>query len=127
MGLPAGQAVARTMGLGPMNEEQLWQIKGKGDVTVDWPEGKAFYAANKRWLEGRAPLWFYILKEAEILEKGHQLGPVGGRMVAETLIGLTWADHFSYLFQVPQWNPSLEKITGLDHNLDMLKLTKFVG
>ena len=32
---------------------------------------------------------------------GHHLGPVGGRIVAEVLIGLLWNDHHSYLFQRP--------------------------
>ena len=30
--------------------------------------------------------WFYILKEAEIVGRGHELGPVGGRIVAEILL-----------------------------------------
>ena len=38
---------------------------------------------------GEAPLWFYILKEAEPPPyNGEQLGPVGGRIMAETLVGL---------------------------------------
>ena len=127
MGLPSGQAVARMIGANVMSDEELWHKKGTGDTFVAWPEGKAFLAANTRWLEGRAPLWFYILKEAEIREKGHRLGEVGSRIVAETLIGLAWHDHFSYLFQAPHWNPGMENITGLDKNLDMLKLTKYVG
>jgi hypothetical protein len=72
-------------------------------------------------------LWFYILKEAELHEKGHRLGKVGSRIVAETLIGLAWYDHYSYLFQAPYWNPGMEGIDGLDEELDMLKLTKYVG
>ena len=127
MGLPAGQSVARTMGCDPLSEEQLWQVRGKGDDVVEWPEGKALLAANRRWLEGRAPLWFYILKEAEIREKGHRLGEVGSQIVAETLIGLTWSDHFSYLFLAPNWHPGMEGLGGLGRGLDMLELTKYVG
>ena len=33
------------------------------------------------------------------------LGTVGGRIVAETLIGLLWADGHSYLRQSPNWEP----------------------
>jgi hypothetical protein len=51
---------------------------------------------------------------------------VGSRIVAETLIGLLWFDHFSYLFQAPAWDPSKEGIAGLGKDLDMLKLTQFV-
>ena len=130
MGLPSGQAVARMMGLKVkevLTDDELWSRKGKGDGTEVWPEGQAFFSDHQRWLEGRAPLWFYILKEAELHEKGHRLGKVGSRIVAETLIGLAWFDHYSYLFQAPHWNPGMEKIVGLDKDLDMLKLTKYVG
>lgn len=127
MGLPSGQAVARMIGVPVMSDDELWLSKSKGDAAGAWPEGKKFFADNKRWLEGRAPLWFYILKEAELREKGHRLGEVGSRIVAETLIGLAWLDHFSYLFQAPHWNPGMEGIGGLDKDLDMLKLTKYVG
>ena len=127
MGLPSGQAVARFLETNVLSEENLWTKKGKGDSVLAWPEGKNFYNANKRWLLGRAPLWFYILKEAEIDEKGHRLGEVGSRIVAETIVGLAWHDHFSYRFQNPKWTPADEQIAGLTKNLDMLELTKYVG
>jgi hypothetical protein len=126
MDLPAGQAVARAMGLPLVADERLWQSKGEGDKFVDWPEGREFFSANERWLKGRAPLWFYILKEAELEERGLRLGKVGSRIVAETLIGLAWFDHFSYLYQAPNWTPADEKIDGLDDNLDMSALVRFV-
>ena len=37
--------------------------------------------------KSKAPLWFYILKESELLG-GKKLGPVGGRIVAEVILGL---------------------------------------
>lgn len=128
MGLPSGQHVAGMMNAKTtLSEKQLWKTKADGDDLLPWKDGETFYAKNLRWLEGRAPLWFYILKEAEILHKGHHLGEVGSRIVAETLIGLAWFDHYSYLFQQPQWTPAAEDIKGLDAKLDMLALTKFVG
>jgi hypothetical protein len=51
------------------------------------------------------PLWYYILKEAEILCDGKKLGPVGGRIVAEVFIGLLLGDKLSYLNVVPRWEP----------------------
>ncbi len=33
------------------------------------------------------PLWFYILKEAELSTAGASLAPVGGRIVGEVLLG----------------------------------------
>jgi hypothetical protein len=128
MGLPSGQQVARMMNANTvLSDTQLWKKKAEGDKLQAWPEGKAFYENNLRWLEGRAPLWFYILKEAEVLHKGHHLGEVGSRIVAETFVGLAWYDHYSYLFQMPQWTPADEGLDGLDAALDMLALTRYVG
>ena len=127
MGLPSGQNVARMMGAkAVLSDEQLWSVKNEEESLVSWPEGAAFFQANKTWLQGAAPLWYYILKEAEVMHHGHHLGEVGSRIVAETLIGLAWNDHYSYLFQMPRWTPAEEKI-GLGATLDMLELTQFVG
>jgi hypothetical protein len=57
-----------------------------------------------KWDKG-TPLWYYILKEAEEFEDGNRLGPVGGRIVAEVLIGLLRADPASYLNGDPQFTP----------------------
>jgi Animal haem peroxidase len=128
MGLPSGQRVADIMNAKSiLTDKDLWHAKADGDKTKAWPEGKALLEQNRRWIESSAPLWFYILKEAEILHKGHHLGEVGSRIVGETLIGLVWFDHYSYLFQKSQWTPAFEGLSGLTSNLDMFELTKFVG
>jgi hypothetical protein len=41
---------------------------------------------------GPLPLWFYLLRGAEVLGGGARLGPVGARVVAEVLIGLAMDD-----------------------------------
>ncbi len=46
--------------------------------------------------EKKTPLWFYVLKEAEILGRGEHLGPLGSTLVAETLAGLVVRDTTSY-------------------------------
>ena len=35
-----------------------------------------------------------------------QLGPVGGRIVAEVLLGLMFGDNHSYLSSAPHWQPA---------------------
>lgn len=57
-------------------------------------------------LETSTPLWYYVLKEAEVMEDGLQLGPVGGTLVGEVLIGLLELDPDSCLSQ-PEWRPTL--------------------
>lgn len=47
-------------------------------------------------LATETPLWFYVLKEAELLAEGKHLGPLGSRLVAETLIGLVANEPASY-------------------------------
>lgn len=49
--------------------------------------------------ERKTPLWFYVLKEAEVLGSGEHLGPLGSTLVAETLVGLVVQDTSSYWHQ----------------------------
>jgi hypothetical protein len=80
-GLPSGRRVARAMLETPLTREQLG-------------------------FTHPAPLWFYILKEAELTREGGQrLGRVGGRIVAEVLLGLLAADPLSYVNVEPGWEP----------------------
>jgi hypothetical protein len=58
-------------------------------------------------LDGETPLWFYVLREAEVLADGRRLGPTGGRIVAEVLLGLLKGDPSSFLRQAPGWKPDL--------------------
>lgn len=108
--LPSGQDVARHMG-----EDVL------SDADLGLPGG------------GPAPLWYYILKEAEIRAGGRHLGPVGGRIVAEVFLGLMEKDPSSYLHQQPKWRPTLpsetpghftmaDLITFTGHGLDVTDL-----
>lgn len=56
------------------------------------------------------PLWFYILKEAEVLGQGEHLGPLGSHLVANTLVGLIVNDLESY------WNASGGRWSPEDFN-----------
>jgi hypothetical protein len=74
-------------------------------------------------MEKSTPLWYYILKEAELMESGLRLGPVGARIVGEVLIGLLKADESSYLAAQPRWTPVLPSATpGEFHVTDLLTL-----
>jgi hypothetical protein len=88
--LPSGQRVAYAMGMDPMNADVFEDLKK--------------YKVN---LENSTPLWFYILKEAEVIASGVSLGPVGARITMEVFAGLLLGDNSSYLSQNPFWKPSL--------------------
>ncbi|MCU7729550.1 heme peroxidase family protein [Actinoplanes sp. KI2] len=85
LGLPSGEAVARAMGLEPLDPSEVGLPRSAGGT----------------------PLWFYVLKEAQHRANGDRLGPVGGRIVAEVLIGLVRADPDSYLSVDDGWRPTL--------------------
>jgi hypothetical protein len=140
MSLPSGQAVAQAMGETPLTEDEL-RI-GKATYEDAFPD-KDKQIANRRLMdisgefEGKAPLWVYVLAEAleqwrkEVVNKKLKgddadhlpvhLGPVGGRLVAETLIGLLVGDSHSVLSQAPNWVPRIPK-AGATHTVgDMVK------
>ena len=54
----------------------------------------------------KTPLWYYILKEAEVMANGNSLGPVGSRIVAETIIGQIRQDPDSFLNVPGGWSPA---------------------
>jgi hypothetical protein len=87
VGLPSGEALARRLGVEPLTPEQV----GLG------PAG---------WRQ-ETPLWFYLLKEAEHRGGGERLGPVGGRLAGEVLVGIVDADGESYRAVDPGWRPNL--------------------
>ena len=86
--LPSGQSVARTMGVTPLAAADLQEL-----------------AALGVGFERSTPLWYYVLKEAEVVADGLHLGPVGGRIVAEVLLGLLQTDPGSYLATQPALAP----------------------
>lgn len=47
----------------------------------------------------------YILREPEHAAGGRHLGPVGGRIVAETILTFAAADPFCFLNVDPTWAP----------------------
>jgi len=96
LGLPTGQAVAQAMGLTPLTSGQL-------DIP-DSPDA-AHPDELRTTFNRNTPLWFYILKEAEVQHDGTRLGDVGGRIVAEVLVGLLDGDPQSFLSVEPNWVP----------------------
>jgi hypothetical protein len=70
--------------------------------------------------ERSTPLWYYVLKEAEVVADGLHLGPVGGRIVTEVFLGLLESDPDSYLAAQPAWHPSLPARAGTFRMTDFL-------
>jgi hypothetical protein len=52
-----------------------------------------------------------VLKEAEALHNGDRLGPVGGTIVGEVLVGIIDAGPESFRSVQPDWTPTLPSHT----------------
>lgn len=93
--LPTGQSVAYRLRVPALTPGQIAEAGKDGEV------------AAKHGLHESTPLWFYVLKEAAIQEKGRRLGAVGSRLLAEVFVGLLEGDPLSFLTQNPGWKPEL--------------------
>ncbi|MDQ3988008.1 MAG: heme peroxidase family protein [Actinomycetota bacterium] len=96
LAIPTGQSVADALGVAPLTTAEL--LSGDNQMVND-------ALADGGFLDG-TPLWFYVLKEAEVKEQGANLGEVGSRVVCETIIGQIRNDPTSYLSQPGPWDPS---------------------
>jgi hypothetical protein len=105
--LPSGQDIARAMGIQPLAASQLSDLASFGVG-----------------FERNTPLWYYILKEAE-LAGGTHLAGVGARLVTEVFIGLLAADRDSYMARNPRWRPTLP--SGTSGTFRMVDLLTFAG
>jgi hypothetical protein len=112
LGLPSGESVARAMGVRPLQSDRILIGKaadedGESEVITDVVPT----------LAGKTPLWTYVLAEAIAsafdIQDGRivgrqkrpfRLGPVGGRIVTETFVGLLAADASS-IVRNPAFRP----------------------
>ena len=85
VGLPSGEAVARLLNEQPLSANEI------GAEKAGWP--------------GETPLWYYILREADIRSNGNRLGPVGARIVGDVLMGLLDLDLSSVRHAPAGWQP----------------------
>lgn len=107
-GIPSGQAIARVLNVPVLTSAQLAELQPFG-------------------MERSTPLWFYILKEAELMEGGLRLGPVGARIVGEVFVALLKADRTSYLATERAWTPVLPSaVPGDFRTTDLLKFAGVV-
>ncbi len=109
--LPSGQDVARAMGIEPITDIEIGKFTGSDPtINLNTIHGGVF--------EDNCPLWTYVLAETQETNleftttdgvksiSTRQLGPVGGRIVAETFAGIMANDASSYLNVNPLWKPN---------------------
>jgi len=103
------------MGLKPLADKDILIGKFTGD-PADKKSQIPITSISSTFADN-CPLWTYVLAETVETEvalkttkgvkkiKTRKLGPVGGRIVAETFVGILVGDSSSYLAQNPLWVP----------------------
>lgn len=135
LGLPTGEEAAEWMGETPLTRKELSSVRLANGEMVSGPH-EAVLDDPVFW--GKTPLWYYVLKEAELVgcgpdgKPGNRLGPVGGRIVAETLIGLVRNSPYSIFEENPEgekWCPTLGRAAGdgKPARFGMIDLLDFAG
>lgn len=101
LNLPSGQGCVAGMArlgvrIAPLSPAEL--AEGPGGAVL----------ARAGMIEA-TPLWYYLLREAEARSGGRRLGPLGSRILAETLVGLCVCDPDSYWHHLGsdhgRWHP----------------------
>ena len=116
--LPSGQAVAEVMSK---------KIAFTALTSAEIASGADGAVAKSLGFHTDTPLWYYILKEAQVRHQGLHLGPVGSRLLAEVFVGLVQGGEDTFLSdKAPKnWKPHLKaKSPG---NFTMTDLLNFVG
>lgn len=112
LGLPTGQDVAEAMGITQLTPDEV----AFGD---DGP------ILRQHGFHERTPLWYYVLKEAELQGAGMRLGEAGSRIVAEVFVGLLLGSQYSFLTKQPDWRPTLPSTSS--SNFTFEDLLRFVN
>jgi len=119
LNLPTAQFVAKQLNLPVLPATAL--------VPQNKPAIQAVLNAENGLLRDRTPLWYYILREAEVHSEGNRLGGLGSYLIAGTLISLLKADPDSYLNH--HWSPTAENAVSNPDGplLDIADLLQFAG
>lgn len=115
MRLPSGQDIANRIGVAPLTP---------GEIGDAGPDGAV---ARQHGLHAQTPLWYYVLKEAELRAKGEHLGPLGATLVAEVMVGLVQGSPSAYLSASPAFRPTLGAYPGQFTMVDLLRFADAVN
>jgi len=122
MGLPSGQDVAKAL---PIPDAIITNVTDALENDLSGVLNGVL--VQKYHFHEDTPLWYYILREAELLEEGHSLGPVGSWIVAAAVFGALRADPNSYLSVYPSWDPPADIIPPGDPGRLLALLTSSVS
>ncbi|MFD9700756.1 heme peroxidase family protein [Lentzea sp. NPDC059081] len=110
MELATGQQLAELFRAEPLTAEQI--LTGDGGAVVE-----GLTEEQRAQLVAATPLWFYVLREAEI--GGGRLGAVGGRLTAEVFHRAMEGSRIS-IVRSPYWRPTLGPDSSTFRMVDLL-------
>jgi hypothetical protein len=89
IGITSGEELAQFYCIDPLTPEQV--LEGHDTEAV-----RCLFTADGG--EFKTPLWYYILKEAELMSAGgHRLGSLGSRLMAEVIVGaIFYANEYAF-------------------------------
>ena len=125
LGLPWAEDVVKAL----KDEGQLTEAQclTREELKVE-PHAKLLDAFGEK-----TPLWFYVLREAKVKGNRGRLGRVGGRIVAETLIGLIRHSPYSILrrvkgkeseWELSDWRPAYPRKPTEPETFEMVDLLR---
>jgi hypothetical protein len=125
--LPSGQEAADAL----LSERRITSNDrlSASQLTRDSCDGSGS-VLGRMGLEENTPLFYYILKEAELKAEGLTLGPVGSHIVSEVIQGALEADLESYLSMVgPRWElPAWRFPNGIRRRINsLIGIVQLVG
>lgn len=118
LSIPTGQAMADAMGVARLSEDELKE--GNTDAVNAALQNGGFLQ--------HTPLFYYVLKEAEVRADGNSLGELGSRIVVETQLGIMRNDPNSFMNVKGGWDPSKgAKLPGGGEIRTIRDFLKFAG
>jgi hypothetical protein len=115
LGLPSGEDIAASVLRNKPTARRL-----KEEEIVAGPH-ECILTDPRYGFRRQTPLWYYLLKEAEVLHNGRCLGPVGSYIVAFVLLGAIACADDPY-FSAADWQPTLDDGEGVS----MVRILQFV-
>jgi hypothetical protein len=88
LGLPSGQAVAKKIKAIALSRDQLLSHPNQGGPAQEGNHNQVItlLLANNELLLKQTPLWYYILKEAEVLHDGNSSAQWADVLLEKSLV-----------------------------------------
>jgi len=115
--VPYAQALANSMGIDVLSDTDLLL-----NATADEVDA---LTTNNSELLNKTPLWYYILKEAEVKQGGQRLGELGSFILAEVFTRILREDSESILNT--EFTPNIPRIDGSIGEFTMADLLQHAG